>query len=207
MTTRASLNTLARGLGWFSIALGAAELLRPAATARLSGITPRPRLVQACGAREVVTGLGLLLARNPAPWLWARVAGDVLDVAAVGLEAPLASPGRRLPPRTGLALGALAGVLLVDLLSARAATQCNRRERAGTRFDYSDRSGWPASPDQMRGLAASPSRPGTAGDLRAAGAQVPATIWTPSEPGAPEKTAAPATGWSPVTPPSSGSPA
>ena len=60
MTTRTSLRILARGLGWFSIALGTAELLRPQAAARFTGITAPPRLVQACGTREVVTGLGLL---------------------------------------------------------------------------------------------------------------------------------------------------
>lgn len=207
MTTRTSLRILARGLGWFSIALGTAELLRPQAAARFTGITAPPRLVQACGTREVVTGLGLLLARNPAPWLWARVAGDVLDIAAVGQDASNAVRTRKWSSRTGLALGALAGVLLIDLLGARAATQHHRRERAGQRFDYSNRSGWPASPDQMRGLAADQARQNHAAALQTAGARVPPTVWTPSEPSTSDSASPPPTGWSPVTRPSSGNPA
>ncbi|AWI53100.1 transcriptional regulator [Aquabacterium olei] len=154
MTTHTTLHKLARGLGWFSIALGTAELLRPAPAARLTGMRSQPRLIRAFGAREIVTGAGLLLARNPAPWLWARVAGDVLDVAAVGYDARDTFQRRRVPARTGVTLGALAGVLLVDLLSAQAATRHTRRQCAATRYDYSDRSGWPAPPEQMRGLAA-----------------------------------------------------
>lgn len=38
MTTHTTLHKLARGLGWFSIALGTAELLRPAPAARLTGM-------------------------------------------------------------------------------------------------------------------------------------------------------------------------
>jgi len=56
MTTRTSLRILARGLGWFSIALGTAELLRPQAAARFTGITAPPRLVQSPTAhREAET--------------------------------------------------------------------------------------------------------------------------------------------------------
>ena len=50
---------LARGLGWFSLALGAAELLSPGAIKRQTGL-PGPRgVLQAYGAREIATGVAM----------------------------------------------------------------------------------------------------------------------------------------------------
>ena len=60
---RPSHERLAAGLGWFSLALGTAELAAPRAMARLIGIPDDPRLVnvvRAFGAREIASGLGLL---------------------------------------------------------------------------------------------------------------------------------------------------
>src|SRR5437763_17191827 len=70
---------LARLLGWFSIGLGLAEVLAPDTVAELSG-TPYPKLLQACGLREIVCGVGILSSKQPAGWVWARVAGDALDL-------------------------------------------------------------------------------------------------------------------------------
>ena len=76
---------LARGLGWFSLALGAAELLAPSKLCRALGVPDRKGLVRSYGAREVASGVGILaLGRRRAPWVWSRVAGDALDLTTLG---------------------------------------------------------------------------------------------------------------------------
>ena len=89
---RRSVRRAARGLGWFSLGLGLAEVLMPGAVARATGMHGRETLVRACGLREIATGLGLLLARDPTPWLWARVAGDAVDLATLGAHVGRGNP-------------------------------------------------------------------------------------------------------------------
>lgn len=143
---RRSVRRAARGLGWFSLGLGLAGLLLPRAVARAGGMAGHESLVRACGLREVATGLGLLLARDPTPWLWARVAGDAADLAALGAHVARGHPRSA---HAALALAAVAGITAVDALSARAA----RHDRLPPAHDYSDRRGLPLPPDEMRGAA------------------------------------------------------
>ncbi|WP_164101677.1 hypothetical protein [Candidatus Laterigemmans baculatus] len=103
---------LARGLGWFSIGLGLAELLAPRTVARWSGVS-HPGLIQAYGVREILTGVGILSSSRPAGWVAARVAGDALDLATIGEAAYEDDEQRR---RAGLAAATVAGVMAVDLL-------------------------------------------------------------------------------------------
>ena len=67
---------LAVALGWFSIALGVAELAAPSRMARLIGArdtdTTRNTL-RAFGAREIATGVAILAQPGQARWLWSRV--------------------------------------------------------------------------------------------------------------------------------------
>ncbi len=145
-TTR---NSMAKGLGWFSVALGVAELLAPRATARATGVQYGKNLLQAYGAREIATGIGLLTAKDPQPWLWARVAGDALDLATLGADLATNTDKRR---NTALSLVAVMGVTALDLWMAETA----RREavrQAEPQRDYSDRVGMALSPDEMRGKA------------------------------------------------------
>lgn len=104
---------LARGLGWFSLALGTLELLLPRTVTGFLGMRGREGLVRLYGVREIGAGLGILQARNPAPWVWGRVAGDALDVATVAPRLGGPKPGN-----TTLALLVLAAVAAVDLLCA-----------------------------------------------------------------------------------------
>jgi len=109
-------NVWARGLGWFSLGLGALEVLAPAQLARLIGVadTPRNRLaLRAMGARELAAGTGLLVRRRPGRLLWSRVAGDVIDLALLG--GMIASNKRARTTRTTSALALVAGVTAVDL--------------------------------------------------------------------------------------------
>ena len=107
--------TVARGLGWFGIGLGLVELFAPRTLARATGLRGRETLLQAFGLREIASGVLILAADEPEPWLWARVAGDGLDggVLAAGL-AP-SNPDRG---RTLLATLAVAPVVVLDLVYA-----------------------------------------------------------------------------------------
>lgn len=130
---------LTQGLGLFSIGLGAAELAAPRAVARLSGIGDAhdPRVVRAMGAREVVTGLGLLSGRATSRWMQGRVAGDVLDLGVLSTaHSPIANASpRRRRPQTGrmLAAGAVVlGVTALDVLASRRAQQAEQRQQSST---------------------------------------------------------------------------
>ncbi len=144
----------ARGLGWFSIGLGLAECLVPHAVARAVGMAGREGVVRAYGLREIATGVGLLTARDPEPWLWGRVAGDALDLATIAAARRDEGADRH---AANIAMLAVAQVTAVDL--ACAATLARRREgerkaqrlRASLRYD--DRSGFARPVAQMRGLA------------------------------------------------------
>ena len=75
----------ALGLGLFSIGLGLAEIFMPREVARLIGVRNRPAVFMALGARELLSGVGILAQRRPAGWLWSRVAGDVMDLSLLGV--------------------------------------------------------------------------------------------------------------------------
>jgi hypothetical protein len=140
-------DSFARLLGFFSIALGVAELVAPRVVSRAAGMGGRqPGVLRGYGAREVATGIGILASKNPTPWLWARVAGDALDMATVGLGR------RRSEGRTAaIALVALAGVAALDVVAARNARL--KQQAKKTTRDYSDRSGFPKPVAEMRGAA------------------------------------------------------
>ena len=120
--------------------------------ARVTGAPSLPTLTRACGLREIGTGIGILTSKDPAPWLWGRVVGDALDVAAVG--AGLVTQRRPLRTLTSLAL--LVGVTLIDMKVAEAAPPEKKRSRQALR-DYSGRSGFPLPAEAMRGIGTRPS--------------------------------------------------
>ena len=128
--------TVACGLGFVSIAIGIAELVAPRWIARATAARVSPNVIRACGVREIVTGVGLLMARRRAPWLWGRVAGDALDLACV---------------RNPAAIGAIAGVTALDIAAASAVMRHENRPRR--MFDYSNRSGFARPVDEVRGIA------------------------------------------------------
>jgi uncharacterized membrane protein len=104
---------LARGLAWFSIGLGLAQLLAPRAMGRLVGVRNHRALIAAVGVREIASGIGILSQVKPRGWVWARVGGDVMDLAMLGS----ALTGRK-AARTRLATTAavVAGITAVDAL-------------------------------------------------------------------------------------------
>lgn len=75
--------TMARRLGWFSLALGVAELVAPGAIRRNVGTPGGNGLLRAYGAREIAAGLAILASDRPVSMVWGRVAGDLLDLATL----------------------------------------------------------------------------------------------------------------------------
>jgi uncharacterized membrane protein len=110
---------LAKGLGWFSLALGATELAIPRMLSEAIGIEPGAGtsiLLRAMGAREIAAGLGVLMQpRRPVP-LWLRVAGDVVDLGLLGLAMGVK---RKSTMRLLAAIGAVGGVMALDVVAAR----------------------------------------------------------------------------------------
>jgi hypothetical protein len=139
---------VAKALGWFSIALGMAELVAPRRIARTVGLRRAEPLLRAYGAREIASGIGALSV-NPKPAMWSRVGGDAVDLATLawGLRSARWTRRRNLT----IAIGVVAAVAVVDLLVT--AKLHRDHDRRGTPRDYSDRSGFPKSPEQMRGAA------------------------------------------------------
>ena len=86
---RIGAERVARGLGWFSIGLGLAELLAPRAVARLCGCEGKHTgLIRLYGLREIAAGLMIFSqGRKPAAGVWSRVAGDAIDLATLAAAA------------------------------------------------------------------------------------------------------------------------
>jgi hypothetical protein len=139
---------LARCLGWFSIGLGAAEVLAPNRLSRALGMEGREGLIQGYGWREIATGLAILSTSNPIPWIWGRVAGDALDIATLTGALDESNPKRG---NVQVALAAVAAVTAVDVLCAQQLARPANGETVERYF--TDRSGFMQPPDQMRGAA------------------------------------------------------
>jgi len=120
---------LARGLGWFSLALGLTEIATPDMLSKAIGIPPKPStswLMRAMGVRELLAGAGVLMQPRRSVPLWMRVAGDAVDLALLAV----ASRARRgNGARIAGAIAAVAGVTALDVIAARRAQQASEKVR------------------------------------------------------------------------------
>jgi hypothetical protein len=164
-----SADRLAKGLGWFSLALGVAELIAPGRITRALGMEGNEAIVRAYGAREMASGL-LTLSSDKQAGLWSRVAGDGLDVATLMTGLRDDNPKR---DNVRLAIVMVAGVALLDLLGAQSTTA--RHTRRGEHRSYRDRSGFP------RGIQAAKDAADGRAPQADAGRAVPASS-TPAAP-------------------------
>jgi uncharacterized membrane protein len=113
-------------LGWLSIGLAAAAVFAPRSVGRITGLGDRTSLLRLVGLRELASGLGLLTQENKTPWLAARVAGDVMDLA-IALSA--AGPDNPLRGRVFATLGVVGVIAAADLSACgRAASGRNSTE-------------------------------------------------------------------------------
>jgi uncharacterized membrane protein len=109
----------ARGLGWFSIGLGLAQIGAPRAVARLIGVNDDDETrntMFAIGLREITSGIGILSRPRPTGWIWSRVGGDLMDLALLGkaLDSDESNKGR-----VAAATAAVFGVTVVDFLTGQ----------------------------------------------------------------------------------------
>lgn len=114
--TNGSPQHLGAFLGAFSLGLGLAEVAAPRWVARQAGIpASSANLVRLCGVREILTGIGVLTPGTRTGGLWARVAGDALDLALLGSSFGKSGANAE---RLGIASAAVLGVSALDLLGA-----------------------------------------------------------------------------------------
>jgi hypothetical protein len=139
---------LGKGLGWVSLGLGAASLFAGGRIAEALGLKNKSNLVRLIGAREVASGI-MTLSPDRTTGLWTRVAGDFVDVmlVATALDAP---PGRR-RDNAKLALAAVAGIAVLDVIAAIGTTA--ERRRTGEAKSFAKRSGFPRGVEAARGSA------------------------------------------------------
>ena len=81
---RSTAYKVARFLGYASIAIGLIELVWADSLAMSLGLSRFEWLVRAYGVREVLTGVLILVSKDPTPWIWLRVIGDAIDGATLG---------------------------------------------------------------------------------------------------------------------------
>jgi hypothetical protein len=143
-------DNLAHALGWFSIGLGAVQLLAARRVTEALGMQGHENLIRAYGAREIASGM-MCLSANPVPGVASRIVGDALDIATL-----LAAQGRRNPQQGNvrLALAAVIGITVLDVVCYQALTARHGRSSAPPR-DYRDRSGFPQGVAAARAASAS----------------------------------------------------
>ena len=115
-----SAKRLAKGLGWFSVGLGLAELLAPKAIAKISGVSnTHTGLIRLYGLRELASGIAIFSQEKPTEAVWSRVAGDALDLASLGVAftSPTAKRGRVV-----FATANVLAVTALDLICAKQLT-------------------------------------------------------------------------------------
>jgi uncharacterized membrane protein len=119
-----SQQQFARALGWFSIGLGAAEVLFPGGLARLIGLRRRHKtLFRFFGLRELAAGVGILSESKYPAWVKSRIAGDALDLACLGLA--FLSPSNK-HSRLATVAAAVAGVTALDIMCAEEMTRTRK---------------------------------------------------------------------------------
>jgi uncharacterized membrane protein len=114
---------LARGLGWFSLGLGAAQIAAPGRVAQLIGVRDQLEIratMRAAGVREIAHGVGLLSRSRPVGWAWSRVAGDAMDLTLLGKAMSSNDNDRR---RVAAATAAVSGITVIDLVDSTALTR------------------------------------------------------------------------------------
>ncbi len=110
---------IAKALGWFGVGLGLAQLASPRGVTRLIGVRDSEenrRTMQLFGIRELTSGLGILGKKRPVTWVWARLAGDALDLALLGKSLGSRDSNKN---RVAAATAAVVGVTLLDYLTGQ----------------------------------------------------------------------------------------
>jgi uncharacterized membrane protein len=103
-------------IGWFSIGLGAVQVLTPRIFLRLFGIKARNTnvlLTRVVGLREISSGIGIFAEPRPITWIQARIVGDAMDIMLLGRA--FTSKQITNPISSGAALLSVLAITVVDL--------------------------------------------------------------------------------------------
>lgn len=130
---RTSSQQLANGLGWFSVGLGLAELVTPNIVAKIAGVSgdsKTNKILRFYGARELAAGIGILSGVGRPAWLWARVAGDAVDLSSLGKAMASSENNRALAIASTIAV---TGVTVADVCCAMQLTNQQNGEETSKR--------------------------------------------------------------------------
>ena len=125
---------MARNLGWFSLGLGALEILAPHRVTRALGMDGHESLVRAYGFREIAAGM-LSLSIEKKVGLWSRVAGDGLDLATLMTGLRDDNPKK---DNVAMALMMVGGITLLDITTAME-VGARHAPKKGSQRTYHDR--------------------------------------------------------------------
>src|SRR5262245_26565373 len=110
---------LAKGLGWFSVGVGVAELVAPRAVAKLIGVsgdTATHLTLRALGTHKIASGVAILSRPGRARPVWSRLIGDAIDIALLGVALRTCTRARS---RVIGTLAGIAALTAVDVLLVR----------------------------------------------------------------------------------------
>ena len=116
---KSASDPMVKALGLFSLGLGLAQIAAPRRMVNAIGVedTDRNRdTMLALGFRELTSGIGILGPGDTAGWLQARVGGDIMDLALLAGAFRSDDRDRR---RLNMAIAAVAGALVLDILATR----------------------------------------------------------------------------------------
>lgn len=129
--TEATAERRARGLGWFSLGLGLAQIAAPRSLARLIGINDDDETrntMFALGLREITSGIGILSQPRQAGWVWTRVGGDLMDLALLGKAMGSEENDQN---RVAAATAAVVGVTVLDFVTSQQLSKGGNGARSG----------------------------------------------------------------------------
>jgi uncharacterized membrane protein len=114
--------TLAQAMGWGSLALGIPQTTMPGRFCQAIGVRDDAgsrAWTLAVGIREHAAAAGILVINRerPVPWLWGRVAGDVMDLTLL-MRAWNNRRKRQSATRLAIAMGGVVTTMACDLTAA-----------------------------------------------------------------------------------------
>ncbi len=130
---------VARFLGWFGLGLGLAELIMPRRVQKLAGVHgDRAGLIRFTGLREIGSALFIFMQVRPSQGMLARVAGDAMDLVALG-----SAFNRRHADKKALSIAAasVAGIATLDALTALQLSRKKQEEGSYSVLTQNDLSG------------------------------------------------------------------
>jgi hypothetical protein len=106
---------LTTALGWVSIGLGLTQILAPRQLSEAIGVSDHSTMMRSLGLREIAAGVGILASREPSYWLWARAAGDAMDLTLLGAAF---TSDRRDSTRLSSTTAMIAAITALDVFAA-----------------------------------------------------------------------------------------